>query len=179
MADELLFTTGDPEAIDRSMRASSVGKRTGNALYVHESALTRVRPLIRVYEGCARAYIGTVEGSNIIKLARDEPQISYLTYPSFEADPHPALDSTVTVHLRDLRVRSIDFASSANPPILHRKEQFVAPDHPLREKFARLTKQEERFGLFEHPQTIGRREGWEAALAEKGVELRGHRVVRT
>jgi len=31
---------------------------------------------LRVFEGCARAYIGRVEGANLIKLNRLEPRIS-------------------------------------------------------------------------------------------------------
>ena len=36
-----------------------------------------------------------------------------------------------------------------NPPILHRKETFLHPTHPLHAKFARLTQQEEKAGLLE------------------------------
>ena len=58
------------------------------------------------------------------------------------------------------------------------EEEFVGEDYPLRERFARLTAQEERFGLYEETTRIGLRRGWEETLAEKGVTLRGHRVVR-
>jgi hypothetical protein len=64
-----------------------------------------------------------------------------------------------------------------NPPILHRKETFVAPDHPLRPKFARLTAAEEAKGLLDESHRIGTRNQWELALAEKGLSLRGHRLV--
>ncbi|GFE51184.1 hypothetical protein So717_29370 [Roseobacter cerasinus] len=45
-------------------------------------------PVLRLYEGCARGYLGRVEGANIIKLHRDEPKVSYLSYPGFDNDPH-------------------------------------------------------------------------------------------
>jgi hypothetical protein len=38
------------------------------ALYVHRSALELLDPLVRVYEGCARAYLGEIDGANLIKL---------------------------------------------------------------------------------------------------------------
>jgi hypothetical protein len=53
-----------------------------------------------------------------------------------------------------------------------------AVDYPGREKFARLTKQEERHGLYEDTSRIGRRDGWNFALDEKQVQLRGHQLVR-
>ena len=45
--------------------------------------------------------------------------------------------SSLTVHFQTFRVKSRDYRSYQNPPILHRKETFLAPDHPSFEKFAR------------------------------------------
>jgi len=50
-----------------------------------------------------------------------------------------------------------------NPPILHRKETFLPPDDPRRERFARLTRQEEKYGLYAETSTIGTREGWQVS----------------
>ena len=36
----------------------------------------------------------------MIKLSVTEPQVSYLTYPDFDRDPHPTLRSAITVNLR-------------------------------------------------------------------------------
>jgi DNA phosphorothioation-associated putative methyltransferase len=90
-ADALLFSVGKPEVVDAACVASPIGKLLPAALYVHESALEHLSPTLRVFEGCARGYIGRVEGTNIIKLFRQEPKVSYLSYPEFESDPHPAL----------------------------------------------------------------------------------------
>ena len=81
--------------------------------------------------------------------------------------------------LGTLKVRYWDHSDSDNPPILHHKEQFVADDHPSRDKFERLSHQEKRWGLYENPYAIGTKEQWEEVLAEKGVTLRGHRLIRT
>ena len=105
--------------------------------------------------------------------------ISYLSYPDFEYEPHPALVKSLAVHLQTFRVRERDFRASRNPPILHRKECFISADDPLRTKFSRLTQQEESKGLFEDTPRIGTRNGWEQALASKGLQLRGHRLVRS
>ena len=177
-ADVALLAVGDMGRVSKAASGSAVGKRTPSAHYVHESALDSLPPLLRLYEGCARGYIGRVEGTNIIKLHTDEPRVSYLSYPEFESDPHPALAEGMTVHLQTFRVRERDYRRSRNPPILHRKETFLAPDHPLYAKFSRLTRQEESKGLFEETTTIGTRRGWEQVLSEKGLALRGHRLVR-
>ena len=119
-----------------------------------------------------------MEGANIIKLNRREPKITYLQYPNFESDPHPALERSLSVHLQTFRVKSKEFGHFKNPPVLHRKETFLYPEHPLYSKFARLTRIEEEKGLYDDGSRIGTRDGWNEALAAKGLMLRGHRVVR-
>ena len=164
MADDRLFQAGDAEAVDNACRRSAVGKLLPNALYVHRRALESLDPLLRVYEGCARAYLGEIEGANLIKLHRQSGKVSYLVYPDFETDPHPALLRSIKLNLRSREIDSIDYARSANPPILHRKATFLPPDHPLRAKFERLTRQEERAGLLDETATIGTRSGWAERL---------------
>jgi DNA phosphorothioation-associated putative methyltransferase len=175
-ADELLFSAGDRSKLDRAFSSAPVGKLTPSALYVHESALSKLPPVLRVYEACGRVLIGTVEGANVIKLHRDELRISYLKYPDFETDPHPALAASMLVHLQTFRVKYREYTGSDNPPILHRKEEFVAEDHPLRDGFAELTRQEEAAGLYESPSTIGTRSGWERVLKENRVLIEGRAV---
>ena len=175
-ADALLFSAGDKECVAAACRASSVGKQTPTALYVHVDALPLLDPVLRVYEGCTRTFIGMIEDANILKLHRVKAQISYLCYPNFEKDPHPAADDTTVVNLDDFRIIYRRYADSLNPPILHRKEELVAPDHPDRAKFARLTAQEEAKGLYEDTDSIGFRTHWEDLLHSKRLRLRGHRL---
>ncbi|HTU22603.1 MAG TPA: DNA phosphorothioation-associated putative methyltransferase [Gemmataceae bacterium] len=178
-ADELLFRTGDAVAIDEACRRSAAGKKLPDDLYVHRSALDSLEPLLRIYEGCGRAYLGDVEGANIIKIHRRSGKLSYLIYPDFEGDPHPALLRSVRVNLRSRQIDCNEYAQSANRPILHRKDSFLGPGHPLREKFARLTAQEEKYGLLDDASGIGTRDGWTRRLAERGFALKGHRLVRS
>ncbi len=176
-ADTLLYSLGQPGTVDRACQDSSVGKLTPTALYVHETALPELSSVLRLYEGCARAYLGRVEGANIIKLHRGEPKISYLSYPEFESSPHPPLVESLNVHLQTFRVKTRNFRESRNRPILHRKELFVSADHPLYGKFERLTRIEESKGLFEDTSRIGLEGGWNEMLAEKGLCLKGHRLL--
>jgi DNA phosphorothioation-associated putative methyltransferase len=177
-ADDLLFRSGDAEAVDEACRRATVGKLLPSALYVHRDALDSLEPLLQVYEGCARAYLGEVEGANLIKLHRHSGKVSYLVYPDFETDPHPALLRSIKLSLRTRELDCYDYANSTNPPVLHRKETFLPADHPLHARFARLTQQEEKHGLLDETATIGTREGWQRRLHEKGFIMRGHRLVR-
>jgi len=178
LADEVLLSVGQREPLEKAFRTSNVGKLTPSALYVHVSALQQLPPLLRIYEGCARAYVGCVEGANIVKLHRDNPAVSYLLYPRFDSDAHPSLVASLLVGLRTLRVEHRRYEAAANPPILHRKETMVDKDYPRRGMFSRLTKAEEKAGLFAAGRTIGTRQVWEEALRENGLRLRGHRLLR-
>ncbi len=177
-ADRLLLGLGDKARLEAAFRRARVGKLMPTALYLHVSALPKLPLLLRLYEGCGQRFLGAVDGANLVKLGRAEPKISYLSYPDFEADPHPALTESVSAHLQTFRVRTRSYAAAANPPILHRKEEMVAEDHPRRTMFARLTRSEEAAGLFSYPEMIGTRRGWLAALEAQQVKLRGHRLIR-
>jgi DNA phosphorothioation-associated putative methyltransferase len=178
-ADDLLFSAGSLAFLSESASSASVGKRLPTALYVHNISLERLPAVLRVYEGCARWLIGDIGSANVVKLATDKPKVSYLWYPRFDTDPHPALMHAMYVRLRDLDVGSRSYVDSVNPPILHRKEELVPEGYPRRSTFARLTRQEERFGLLtSDTRMIGNILGWNSRLEERGVYLRGHRVIR-
>ncbi len=177
-ADELLFSTGNQDLISEACRKAPCGKLVHDALYIHESSLPKLSPILRIYEGCARAYIGEVEEANIIKLHRYKPKVSYLSYPDFDRNPHPGLKGAFVVPLRSFDVKFYDYSNSENPPILHRKEEFVSDDYPHKKKFKKLTEQEEKHGLFDNPRVIGRKDTWDSILEEKGVRLRGHKLVQ-
>jgi DNA phosphorothioation-associated putative methyltransferase len=175
-ADKLLFSVGNQEAIDLACRAATVGKLTPQALYVHVSGLSRVSSLLRVYVGCAEALTGRIDEATILKIHRLKPQVSFLVYPTFDKEPHPCLSASFVSRLRDQTVTYRNFEDRDNPPLLHRKETFVPEDYPRREKFQRLTRQEDRAGLLSDP-SIGTREGWDRALVNAGLALHGHRLV--
>jgi DNA phosphorothioation-associated putative methyltransferase len=177
-ADQMLFSLGNQTTLAERCRTSHIGKFVGNALYVHVSALESLDPLLRLYEGCASRAFGQMEDATLIKFRADKPKISYLFYPDFDSDPHPALNASMQADLRGLRVDYRDYSNSTNPPVLHRKETFVAPAYPLYQKFARLTQQEEKWGLLSETTTIGTRDGWYRRLAEQGAKLQGHRLTR-
>jgi DNA phosphorothioation-associated putative methyltransferase len=177
-ADRLLLACGDPAIILVTARGARVGKQTPSALYIHRSALAELPPVLQVYEGCARVLAGTVAEANLIKLSVTQPQVSYLRYPRFDRDAHPTLATAVTVNLKKLTVDWRDYRRSENPPLLHRKEEFISGEDPRRELYSRLTRAEYRAGLYAHPACIGTLQGWQATLAAAGVTVRGHRLVR-
>lgn len=105
-------------------------------------------------------------------------RVSYLSYPDFDTDPHPALTRCVKLSLRTRALECFDYADRENPPILHRKETFLHADDPRYARFSALTAKEEAAGLLAEPGTIGTRDGWARRLTERGFQLKGHRLLK-
>ena len=175
---DLLFGAGQQTAVSEECEKSPVGKLTQEALYVHSSAVRDLPVLLRVYEACGRMLLGEVTGATIVKLRRDKPKISYLSYPAFDEDPHPPLVESFIADCRELRTYHRNYAASENPPILHRKECFVSEGYPRRDAFAKLTRAEGEAGLLSDSSQIGTRNGWQARLAAAGYSTVGHDLVR-
>jgi DNA phosphorothioation-associated putative methyltransferase len=157
---------------------SAVGKLLPNAFYVHLSALSYLEPEIQSYENLARLAAPPVKEATLVKISTTQAKVSYLFYPDFDTEPHPALQASIQVDLQSFQVSSRDYSASDNSPILHPKETFVAPDYPLYEQFAQLTRTEVALGFLEHPRSIGTRREWLQRLENHGVEFRGHHLIK-
>ncbi len=176
-ADLMLMSLGNLEIVAERCQNSPIGKKLANSLWVHVSAIEALDPLLRLYEGCASRTIGRPEEANVIKFHCRKPKITYLVYPEFDADPHPALYTSMQIDLRDLHVHYRDHDPDGNPPVLHQKDLLVTSEYPHYEKFAKLSRQEEDWGLLEDWKRISDRRGWRSCLEEHCAELKGHRVV--
>jgi hypothetical protein len=150
------------------------GKRLLRAVYAYREGLAGVGGgLGKLLAELVERY-QISEEFNLVKFRTDELKLSFLSYPDFLSDAHPALRHAITVDLVTGRGRHTDYADNINPPILHRKESFLPPEHPLRETFQALTESEDAAGLYEDTTTIGFRLNWEKLLRSKGLVIRGH-----
>jgi len=107
---------------------------------------------------------------NILKLSPPDQAISFLRYPEFLTEAHPAIAESVRIHLARGTVKPTDFTSHSNQPILHRKECFLPPGHAKHRLFEALTRAEEAAGLFAEPTRFGEAT-FEAARAQKRDDL--------
>ncbi len=152
-----------------------VGKRIGGAVYLHHSALPE-RAQAAVAAAAAIAEIPPERGS-VCKFVEQAPVVSLLHYPGFFDEGFPVLQAAWTV---DLAAKSSVFRQydpAGNPPILHRKEQMLQPDHPEVPRFARLTAQAEAARLFDDTAIIGHAAAWQEELAARGLAVVDHQLV--
>ncbi|WP_353931728.1 DNA phosphorothioation-associated putative methyltransferase [Okeanomitos corallinicola TIOX110] len=178
---EEIFPTPDQislSAIAARCYSSQYGKLLPDAFYIHILAIHTLDIQLQHYESIARSLAPQSEKATIVKFSTSKPKISYLFYPDFDIDPHPALQSSIQVDVENLTFNHRDYTDTENPPILHRKETFVTPDYPLYQEFADLTRAQEDLGLLNNTRGIGTKLGWEKRLQIYGVEIHGHSLVK-
>lgn len=153
------------------------GKRLPGALYIHSILLTDLPDSLRLLIEKLTKRLEITSSFNVIKFHRSELKISFLAYPGFFDDPHPALAEAVLVNVASGKVRRDDYSLRENRPILHRKEAFLPESHERCDEYRRMSEQEERAGLYENTRTIGFELNWKRLLNEKGVRHQGHRLI--
>ena len=150
----------------------SVGKQLPDAVYLHESAAQHIADLLLEFLAKASAeHDVPPDDWNVIKLYKRDFKIALLFYPDFFSDSYPALHRSYTIDLTKNGCRIANYSDSGNPPILHRKETFLHPEHPDVPRFREITKEGEKAGLYENPRTIGFKKSWERLISRKGYVL--------
>ncbi len=185
-ANQIFLEIYQPGAIKKYCQQSKIGKKLPTSFYIHISALEQLHPLLRLYENLAhRLYLKAVSRqkaeakiTTLIKFNFDKSTISYLQYPDFDIDPHPALKNSISINLNEGKVEQRNYNNSKNPPVLHRKETFVTPEYPHYQKFAQLTSAEVKLGLLDNTRLIGTRKGWLTHLKNHGIEIKDHQVIQ-
>ena len=162
-----------------AVKSLPFGKRLpGDIYFIKDEHLKRESKLFELIENVSKNL--KIGGEfNIIKLKLNEFKISFLSYPDFISDPHPALKKSISIDLVKGKTREQSYANQSNPPILHRKECFIPEDHPKWKGFHKLSKEEEKAGLLENSNRIGFKLNWDQRLLEKGYALEGHTLVKT
>src|SRR5690242_6123842 len=125
------------------------GKRVHGHAYIHTSLLSKQPKKIVLLVDLARRQAGiTADDFTVIRISEISHEIGLLNYPRFFEDPFPSLANAHVADVNTKRVRSSDYSTRENPPILHRKELLLPADHPGRERFEALTAALEKRGAF-------------------------------
>lgn len=174
-SEAFLFGLGNPELVKAASSSLRIGKRLPEDVYFHVSQESLLPPLLRLIVLAGRQIVGEVE-ADLIKISTDGRKVSFLRYANFDTAAHPELTYSVKVYLPKAAHSFRDYSDSMNPPILHRKEAFLDELHPDYQACVSLTEKEEALGLLSR-NDIGTRNGWDAALLEKGAVLNGYDLI--
>lgn len=155
-------------------KAMSFGKKLPDAIYVHKRGLPGMPEELQAMVEEAEPHVGEYE---LLKVFKKANKISFLSYPEFDTDPHPALAMATTYDFDTGQAKARAYARSKNRPILHRKETFLPPGDGDIAEYAALTQQEERAGLYEVKNRIGFEKFWNELLASKGLGYDDHVLI--
>jgi len=154
------------------------GKRVNKFVYVLAECIKNHSEELACFVEKIKFQFKVTSEFNVIKFSPGDFRISFLSYPEFFDHPHPALHSSVTINLATGRTSTHHYQVSDNPPILHRKEAFLDPAHPLIDDYSALTKIEEAEGLYANTKIIGFKKNWASLIKEKGLVYSGHNLVK-
>jgi DNA phosphorothioation-associated putative methyltransferase len=159
--------------------ALRVGKVLPDAVYIHESALRSCTTPVQDFVTEISRELPEGVTWNVLKVSRRDCKVSFLHYPGFFEEDFPELNWALSLDLVRGKVRPLDYTSSDNPPLLHRKELLLSPDDPHRTKFEAITQRAEDAGLYEETKKIGFRKQWTRVLSQNGFAIRDGRLVET
>jgi DNA phosphorothioation-associated putative methyltransferase len=156
-------------------KQSPPGKKVLDDLYIHSeyfSLLSQNADISQLVQAAMQIMASKdLTSCNVIKVNLNKQRVSFLQYLNFEEDPFPTLNGSWAIDTKKGAVTFRSYASSLNPPILHRKELLVPEDHPRREDWIATTKMAETLGLFSTSSPIGFKENWARLISEKGFRL--------
>ncbi|MDB4298267.1 DNA phosphorothioation-associated putative methyltransferase [bacterium] len=153
------------------------GKKLPDSVYIHIDGLDGISPNLLELITEVRKKLDEHNEFNVLKLHKRQFRISLLCYPDFETSAHPPLERSILADLEKGTSKTANFDQRANPPILHRKEEFLPSGDERRGIFSTLTKAEEKYGLYLDTKTIGFRKNWEKLLSSKGLSIEGHTLL--
>ena len=158
---------------------NAVGKKVGKAIYFHRSAVDYLQSSVQEKLTLALQRVPEDFQWSVLKISeQDDQTFSFLDYQDFSAVAFPELQASLHVNLSKAGAKLRKY-SEANPPILHRKELLLAPDHPLRDDFAKVTRFLEGKGLFKNMANKGTRRIWMETLAEAGLTVEGPNILKS
>src|SRR5690554_880214 len=150
-----------------------LGKRVAHRLYAHVSLIARLPEDQRrcIHEAVEIAGLTAGEQFHVVRLDSQYQEVALLCYPGFFEELFPQLIASWRVHLPTRSVYLRDYSNSLNPPILHRKELMLPPEHPEQPRLQEISRLAESIGLFDDPVRIGFRSQWLQLVATKGYTI--------
>ncbi len=167
------------EEFNKLVKQVRVGKHLPDSIYLHKDAFNALSQLlVKFIHIVAKALKVSADDWNIVKLSKSDFRLSLLNYPDFYIESYPVLKQSVTVDLAKLEHRLTRYNDNDNPPILHRKELLILPDHPDYQAFCLITQEGEAAGLYDNSRMIGFKASWLRLIAKHGYELVDGRLFR-
>jgi DNA phosphorothioation-associated putative methyltransferase len=154
------------------------GKIIGGFMYAHKSALPFLPDKSTRSFNNALPFLRDLKDWNVIKFSHSHiEKLSFLEYESFEETEFPCLIRSCQIDLKLQTIKPRKY-STANPPVLHRKELLMRPDYPGLAKFQNLTLQLETLGAFKNIVKLGTKLRWQDELNRLSIVIKNHTATK-
>jgi len=143
------------------------GKKLLYKNYIHKSAFEDESSGLKDFISSGTSSMGLESHPwNILKLFKKEFKAFLLHYPNPFSSSYPALQTSIILNFiyRTYKKRKYEFYDS--PPILHRKETFLLPDHPIAPLFQELTREGKAAESYRNNKFIGRKKNWHELIGK-------------
>ena len=144
---ELLYSIADPELIARLCEKTSFGYCDNQALYIHQSLLSSLHPVLRIYVGCASVFYGDLASMDIIKIHKRSSKVTLQKYDNFMKKSFPQLLIRVKIDLRCRKMDVFDHAIGSRHQLLYHKYRYMREDSSQYKKWKQLSEKAEQLGL--------------------------------
>ena len=137
---------------------NQVGKKVGNYLYIHISALDTLTEEQQLYIISVILKLPTEVFFNVIKLNLKLTDVSFIYSPDFDTSSEPYIENSIKYNGKFSKIRK---ESIENPSVYHGKGLMVKDD------YKKFSKQEsiDRYNSWQHlnldKKRIGRKKYWE------------------
>lgn len=164
-----LYSIADAGSIAQHCSDTPFGVQDDQALYVHNSLIDELTPLLRIYVGCAGVLFGDVHAADVIKIHKRSGKVTLLRYDDFEGNPLPELQTRIKVNLREQRIDVFDHTTREDRQLLFFKERFVAEHYPAYSKWLRYGNRLRKLGFREEIRNEPNKKAFTAFLEAQGL----------
>jgi len=129
LANEALFSVGNPEVIEQASEEAYKQLKTGefeqgHHWTIHKNLLPLLPPELRIYVGCATQLYGDIDMFHLIKIHFTSGKVTLLRYDDWSKDK-PILVERVKIKMREQDIDFFDYSNGLYEPQYIDKEIFT------------------------------------------------------
>lgn len=170
----------DAPIMQALVKQIKVGKRVGGDIYFHRDAISTLAPQMQSMLSSLIQQYAPNTPFDILKISPKALTLSLLSSPSFFESSYPTVQASQTISFKQAPPTSTmaRYDERTSPPIYHRTETFLPPQHPRYAELAGRTKRAEELGLYQgEMQKLGNQAAWDEWLAEQGFSEKDGSIV--
>ena len=180
---ELLFSAGQPEAVDAACReAAERGLgwlEEGESLTLPTDNVVELPALLRAYSVCGLKLHGDAGSADLLKIHIHSGKLTLMSFDDFAGKPLPRLLRRIKLKLREQSLDLFEYGDEHTPPYLYRKSRYLNEEFPSYAEQLAFDEALEALGLFDLGGYGPKPETFDTGLANARWAIRDFQLVRS